>query len=67
VLRVRPSSEAIRRLKFALLFAFAVTVYIKGGEYFAVLAFRVFLRTFPSSVVVGLLVVGYWRDQFKGR
>lgn len=60
-------STAIRRLTITLLGVFAVLVYIRGGEYFAVLAFRVFLRTFPASLVVGLLVVGYWRDQYKGR
>lgn len=65
--RPYPHSTAIRRLTMTLLGVFAVLVYVMGGEYFAVLAFRVFLKTFPASLVVGLFVVGYWRDQYKGR
>jgi hypothetical protein len=67
VLRIRPSPTTIRRLKVAVLVAAAILVYIKGGEYFAVLAFRLFLKFFPADFVLMLILVGYWRDQFKGR
>lgn len=67
VYRRRFSAATIRRLKIVALCVVAVVVYVKGSEFFAVWAFRIFLRTFPASIVVALLVVGYWRHQFNGR
>jgi hypothetical protein len=67
VLRIRLSPTTIRRLKIGSLVVAAVSVYFKGGEYFAVLAFQLFLKFFPADFVLILILVGYWRDQFKGR